>query len=319
MIVHITNTLLHLQQAGHPRYVEWSRCFACSTVSQNELQDLKDQMKRDLQNWLSEVSSLRTKLYALNYFTCLQLLKISNEFYCLINNPNHEISGDIFMLLMSLSPNLTVEKVKGVTSTADAQSIAFRSLPSFSPDDHDKSHCSMDELDMPEEIGKLNETQKAIYFNSVQEYDFTPQMVLTAIHQCGSDENEVVEWCLDPQNASMFESNPIDNEGSEKPSISKVDIDITNPTVQELIDVEFSESLAIEAVRMCGNNVTKCLDYCSSKAAIFGDDAQEEISDNILLDTNDSYENETKDIKLLQYVCVSTVTFVLLNLLGLLA
>ena len=308
MIVHITDTLLHLQQAGHPMYVEWSRCFACSMVSLNELQNLKDQMKRDLQSWMNEVSSLRKRLYALNYFTCLQLLRISNEFYCLINNPNHEINNDIFMLLMSLSPDLTVGKVKEVTSTADAQSIAFRSLPSFSPDDHGIDYFTMEELDLPEEIEKLNEAQKTTYCNSVQGYGFNPQMVLKAIHQCGSDEEEVVEWCLDPQNASMFESNPIDNEESGEPSVSKVDIDVTNPTVQELVDLRISESLAIEAVRECGNDLTECLEYCSNQTeriAIFSDETQEEIPDHILLDTNDSCEDETKD--LLQYVCVLTV------------
>ena len=303
MIVHITDTLLHLQQAGHPQYVEWSKSFACSTVTQNELQNLNEQMKRDLHNWLSEVSSLRIKLYALNYFTCLQLLRISNEFHCLINNPNHEISNEIFMLLMSLSPSLTVEKIKEVISTDEAQSIALRSLPSFTPTDCNESHCIVDEVDVPEEIDKLNETEKEVYFKSVQDYEFNPQMVLAAIHHCGSNEDEVLDWCFNPQNASMFESKPVVSEESVKLTIPEVDVDITNVIVQELIELEFSESLAIEAVQMCGEDLTKCLEYCSNqtlaRSTIFNNDTQEEIPDYILLDAN---ESETKDASLLEYV-----------------
>ena len=303
MIVHITDTLLHLQQAGHPRYVEWSRSFTCSTVTQSELQNLNEQMKRDLQNWLNEVSSLRTKLYALNYFTCLQLLRISSEFHSSINNPNHEINSEIFMLLMSLSPDLTVEKIKEVTSTAEAQEIALRSLPTFTPTDNNESHCVMDEVDVPEEIARLNEAQKEIYFKSVQEYEFSPRMVIAAIHQCGSSEDEVLEWCFNPQNASMFESKAVVSEDSVKLTISEVDVDVTNATVQELIELEFPESLAIEAVQKCGEDLSECLEYCSNetlaRSTVFDDDTQEEIPDNILLDGN---ESETKDASLFEYV-----------------
>ena len=301
MIVQITDELLHLQQAGHPHYVEWSRTFVCNRVTHNDLKKLNDQLKSDLQNWREKVSSLRKKLYALNYFTCLQLLRISNEFHCLINNPNHEISNEIFMLLMSLSPNLTVEKINKVTSTAEAREIAFRSLPSFTLPDHSESFSAMDEADVPEEVDKLNEAQKEIYVKCVQEYEFNPRMVLAAIHLYGSNEGEVIDWCFDPNNQVMFESNPVVSEESIKLNIPEVDI--TNTTVQELVSLEFSESLAIEAVQKCGDDLSKCMDYCSNetldRSAIFNDDTQEEIPDNILLDSN---ENEAKDGRLLEYV-----------------
>ena len=304
MIVQINDALLHLQQAGHPQYVEWSKSFTCNRVTLEELQKLYDQMKKHLKHWLEKVSILRKRLYALNYFTCLQLLRISNEFHCLINNPNHEISNEIFMLLMSLSPNLTVEKIKEVTSTAEAQEIALRSLPSFTPPDHSESFCDMDEADVPEEIDKLNEAEKEIYFKSVQDYDFNPRMVLAAIHQYGSNEGEVIDWCFDPKNEEMFESNPGVSEGSVELNVSEVDI--TNTVVQELVELEFLESLAIEAVQKCGEDLSKCLEYCSNetlaRSTVFNDDTQEEIPDNILLDANASYETEAKDDRLLEYV-----------------
>ena len=305
--MHIADTLLHLQQAGHPHFVEWSISFTCKAVSQNELRDLNEKMKTDLQNWLTKVSSLRTKLYSLNYFTCLQLLRISNEFYSLINNHNHEISNEIFLLLMALSPNLTVEEIKEVTSTTEAQSIAFRSFPTFSPPDHEESHYVMDESDVPEEVDKLNEAQKEIYFSVVQDYGFNEQLVLSAIHQYGSNEEDVLKYCFDPTDAQMFESKPVVSEDEDfaEPTVSEVDI--TNAIVQELINLDFEETLAIEAVKKCGEDLTKCFEYCSNQtlasSAIFSDETQEEFSDSILFDPDVSYKTESKKTSLIEYVC----------------
>ena len=294
--MHIADTLLHLQRVGHPHYVEWSRSFICNKVTQNDLEDLNKQLKAGLQEWVNRVSILRAKLYALNYFTCLQLLKISKEFYYLINNPNHEISNEILLLLMSLSPNLTVEKIKEVTSTDEAQSIALRSLPSSTPPDHSVSYCVMDEVDMPREIEKLNEEERELHSSITQEYGFNPQMVLSAIRQFGSNEDAVLKWCFDPKNSEMFKNKPVGNEDSNKDSITE--IDISNATVQELVDLSFSESLSIEAVKSCGEDFTKCFDYCSqwtAKNASYNDDTQDEISENILLDVDASYKTEIAD------------------------
>ena len=305
--MHIADTLLHLQQAGHPHYVEWSQSFGCNAVTQRELQDLNEQMKRDYQKWLNKVSSLRKNLYALNYFTCLQLLRISNEFHCLINNPNHEVSSKILLLLMSLSPTLTVDDIKAVTSTTEAHSIALRSLPTFTPPDRDESHRVMEVADVPGEIDRLNEAEKKIYLSSVNEYGFNPQMVLLAIHQYGSNEDDVLNWCFDPKNAEMFESKPKPDviEEPAKPTNSKVDI--TNPVVQELIGLEFSESMAIEAVKKCGEDLTKCYDYCNNQtlltsSTVMSNDAQVELSDDILFDADVPYEIETTDAGVLEYV-----------------
>ena len=303
--MHIADTLLHLQQAGHPHYVEYSQSFGCSAVTHRELQDLNDQMKRDYQKWLNKVSSLRKNLYALNYFTCLQLLRISNEFYCLINNHNHEINDEILLLLMSLSPTLTVDSIKAITSTTEAQSIALRSLPTFTPPDHDESHRFTEAADVPGEIDRLNEAQKELYYLSVDEYDFNPQMVLSAIHKCGSNEEDVLNWCFN--NTDMYESKskPDANEESTKPTNSEVDI--TNPVVQELIGLEFSESMAIEAVKTCGEDATKCYDYCNNQTLLassemMNDDAQVDISHDILFDANAPVENEATDAGVIEYV-----------------
>ena len=297
--------MLHLQQAGHPHYVEWSRSFACNSVKEKELQDMNEKMKKEFQKWQIIVSNLRANLYAMNFFTCLQLLRISNEFHCLIYNPNHEVNKEILLLLMSLSSNLTVDNIKAVTSTAEAQSIALRSLPSFTSPDHDESHCVMDIVDVPREISKLNEAEKKQYFSVVEDYEFKPQMVLAAIRQCGpADDDEVANWCL--ENIGLFENKPVVSKVSDKPTVSEVDL--TNPDVKELVEMQFSESLAIEAVKMHGDDETKCYDYCLdatlANSGMFSDDTQNEMTENISLDAYVPYEIENTDAGVLEYVII---------------
>ena len=301
--MHIADTLLHLQQAGHPYYVEWSKSFCCNMVTQRELQDLNEQMKRDYQKWLNKVSNLRTHLYSLNYFTCLQLLRISNEFHCLINNPNHEVSNEILLLLMSLSPYLTMDDIKAVTSTVGAQSIALRSLLP----DHGVSHPIIEAVDVPGVINRLNEAEKELYFLAVNEFAFNPGIVLSAIHQCGSNEDDVLSWCMDPKNTVMFERKPKPH-ASEEPAkkLTKFKVDITNPVVQEIIDLDFRESIAIEAVKMCGEDLTKCFDYCCNQmltsSGMFCDDTRDEMSGSVVFDADGPYEIETTDAGVLKNV-----------------
>lgn len=228
----MADLLLHLQRAGHPQYVEWTKSFACKTVTQSELQDINQQMKTDLRIWLLKVSTLRTKLYALNYFSSLQLLRISKEFYCLINNPSHEISNQVLLLLMSLSCELTVAEIKKVTSTSDAQSIALRNKISITSPDCDDSFYIMDEIDIPQELKKFNEAEKKIYHLCIQDYGFDEQMVIAAIRLHGSNEDKVLKWCFNPVNAQNFESDPIVNEDTQK-----VEVDISNATDNVSLDV----------------------------------------------------------------------------------
>ena len=86
-------------------------------------------------------------------------------------------------------------------------------------------------------------------------------MVLEAICKFGSNEDDVVRWCLDSENQKMFENA---SKGEYfNPELNEAQIDTSNATVQELIDLEFSEDLSIEAVKQCGENIVQCMKYCS--------------------------------------------------------
>ena len=260
--MHIADTLLKLQRAGHPQYIEWLKSFDFETTSQNNLQKdlqiLNRNMKNDLQDWLNKVSNFRTEYYALNYFTCLQLLRINREFYTLVNSNDHQISREVFVLLMSISPDLTIMKVKEVVSTAKHQLVTSKSMNSSI--DCDDSTYIIDEVDIPGEVAKLTEEEKEVYQSSIDDYDFEPCIVIAAIRKCGANEDAVATWCFDPENQQMFR-----NATKGGSSSADIQIDINNAIVQELVDMKFPEALSIEAVKHCGEDLTKCMDYCSNQ------------------------------------------------------
>ena len=159
--LHIADTLLHLQRAGHPQYIEWCKSFDLKLVCEKDMQKLNQDMKKDLQKWLDEVSNLRAKYYALNYFTCLQLLRINREFYDLMNNPDHQISREIFLLLLSLSSDLTIADIKEVVCAAKHHLISSKSAPlSLGIGDN---ISNIDEGSILKEIEKLSTEEKEIY------------------------------------------------------------------------------------------------------------------------------------------------------------
>ena len=260
--MHIADTLLKLQRAGHPQYIEWLKSFDFETTSQNNLQKdlqiLNRNMKNDLQDWLNKVSNFRTEYYALNYFTCLQLLRINREFYTLVNSNDHQISREVFVLLMSISPDLTIMKVKEVVSTAKHQLVTPKSMNSSI--DCDDSTYIIDEVDIPGEVAKFTEEEKEVYQSSIDDYNFEPCIVIAAIRKCGANEDAVATWCFDSENQQMFR-----NATKGGSSSAAIQIDTNNAIVQELVDMKFPEALSIEAVKHYGEDLAKCMDYCSNQ------------------------------------------------------
>ena len=268
--MHIADTFLYLQRAGHPQYVEWLKSFDIETMSQKDLRILNQDMKKDLQEWLDRVSMLRREYYALNYFTCLQLLRINREFYNLMNSNDHQISREVFLLLLSLSPDLTIKNIVNVVSAAKSQLISpeSMSLPSVHDD-------SIPITDIPDEVRKLTGEEKELYDSCITDYEFEPCLALAAIHKYGSNEDDVVAWCYNPDNQKMFRNASKDESFNAELKNSQT-IDRSNATVQELIELEFSEDLSIEAVKLYGEDLTQCMEYCSNQILVKSDS----ISDN---------------------------------------
>ena len=225
------------------------------------MQSLNQEMKINLRKWLDKVSQLRTQYYALNYFTCLQLLRINREFFDLMNNSNHKIRKEVFLLLLSLSSKLTTADIKEIVYITKCNLASSQSMNMPMSLDNDDSVHIMNEEDIPGEVAKLSEEEKEVYVACTEGYEFEPQMVLEAIRKCGSNEQDVAKWCFDPENKKMLE-NTSKGEHSDH-ELNEPQIDSNNATVRELIDLEYSEDLSIEAVKNCGEDLIQCIEYCT--------------------------------------------------------
>ena len=219
-------------------------------------------MKDDLKDWLDLVSTQRKSVYVLNYFTCLQLLQISNELYCLISDPDYKIDKKILLLLMSISPDLTIEDIISVTSSPEAKSICSTSKSSFSLPNEKEEFIDANEMDLTTEVDKLSDEAKELYLSLISD-GFNPYMVLTAIRRFGVDEDDILDFCSDPNNIQAFGSDPDSTTHNDDCQGSK--IDITNPTVQKIMGCDYSESSAIDAVSKCGESIEDCLEYLADQ------------------------------------------------------
>ena len=280
--MHIADTLLHLRKAGHPEYIEWFRSFACNDKIESDLQSLNQKMKDDLHTWSIKVFTQRKTLYVLNYFTSLQLLQISNELYRLIIDQDRQVNKKIFLLLMSISPDLTTEDIKNVTSSTEAKSMCSGNTPHFS--DGSENFQAMDETTLLREVDKLTDEEKELYRTFTEDYSFNASMVLTAIRRFGSNEDEIENFCSDPEISRQFGSTPFRSEVEDGHKTEKVDVN--NVNVQELINkYEYSESLAIAAVKKHGEDIPSCLDYCADQTL------NETFKDKTSDDTGDLYSD----------------------------
>jgi len=230
----------------------WFESFACKLVNDDDLKHLNEKLKNDLQEWIATVSDLRKRIYPLNYFTCLQLLRISGEFYDLVNNSEYQLSKEVLLLLMSISPDLTVEDIQSVMSSSDTHHLVSKSI-NISPSFSTQNEHSFGVGEVETELQKLSEEENQIFSTVTTIHEYKPELVLAALryHGADADEDNVVDWCF---HNSCTEDECI----SEAPKV-----DENNLTVKELIEYNFPRNLAIKAVEEFGEDVAKCMDYCT--------------------------------------------------------
>jgi len=228
--------------------------FDCKTVNETELEELIQTMRSDKDAWLKSVRGHRQCLYNLNYFTCLQLLNLSGEFYLMIKDSEYQIGKDNFLLLLGISPELTIETIKQVTKGKQSFILEHNPVVSFILADKEEEEVATIEKNLSKEEKDAYENAKAFKFNNL--------FALEAILQNKSNLDDVVNWCY--ENESKFDI--FIREKPKKTSKPKAqEIDSNNSTVQQLLILKYPKSIAINAVEECGEDIAKCINYCNSQ------------------------------------------------------
>ena len=183
---------------------------------------------------------------------------------------------------MSISPNLTTEHIKNVTSSTVAKSMCSGNTQHFS--ESGENFQAMDETTLLEEVDKLTDEEKDVYKTFTDEYEFNASMVLTAICKFGLNEDDIENFCSDPKITKQFGTTHFRNKGDD--DRKKVKVDVNNVNVQEIINTyDYSESLAIAAVKACGADIPNCLEYLANQTL------NETYKDKTSDDTGDLYSD----------------------------
>jgi len=216
-------------------------------------------MKDDLKKWDKNVIYSRKRLYSLNYFTCMQLLNISRELSHMADNPQCVISKETFLLLMSISPNLTVADIEYFVSSNDVKSILKKGISLQNPTDGDDTELYIHDLDDVEgAVEILNEEKKKLYYQLKNVMKFDSRVVLTALRKHGTDKKAAEWWCVEHE--KYFDN----SSASFSVKVNKPEISVKHPTVAHLIQTGYPRHAAIKAVQKHGRDVKSCMDFCNT-------------------------------------------------------
>ena len=281
MTVRIASTLLELLLMGHVKYRKFEYSL-CSDEVIGKLQELARQMEFDLEDWRTTIEELRFKYYHMNYFTTRQLSLICRELSLLRTITNITFKPSFLDLMHSVCHAVALDRLAtaAVMIMEERNRLRKSSLighvrgDTLSDEDlngHEAQNAMTDSESLqrmyrvqPLNVDDLNETQQE-WLKELHEYDFTDELILTALSAKGCTFNDVFEYCV------KFSSSDVDP-GSELPCVvepavqedrpSFLPLNENHPLVKDMVESGFDLELAIEAADVCKGDQEQMLHYC---------------------------------------------------------
>lgn len=292
LTVRIASTLQELLLTGHVKYRKFESTYSLhSDGIIHRLLEMAKEMETDLDEWRTDVESLRSKYYHMNYFTTRQLSLICQELSTLHTVTHRSVKPWFINLMQSVCPTLDTgrlataavmvaeerERVKKSAFFRIGSSDNTHSPEEFVGDEEPHDNVSKDDgaslqrvcTQKVLNVDDLNETQQEL-FEELCAHSFPKEHVLIALTEKGCDFDDLYDYCLELsprdvepslENASAVEPEAIAEE--EQPA--EMPLNENHPQVQAMIEAGFDLELAIEAAEICNCNSEQMLDYCLVK------------------------------------------------------
>ena len=277
---------------GHVKYRKFESKYSLhSDGIINRLQERAKQMETDLKEWRTNVESLRSKYYHMNYFTTRQLSLICQELSTLHTVTHRSVKPWFINLMQSVCPTLDTgriataavmvakerERVKKSAFFTIGSSDNTHSPEEFVGDEEPHNKVSKDDVASLQRmytpkalnVDDLNESQQEL-FEELRAFDFSEELVLIALTEKGCNFDDLYDYCLtfspkdvEPglENASAVEPEAIAQEAQP----AEMPLNENHPQVRAMIEAGFDLELAIEAAEVCSCNSEQMLDYCLEK------------------------------------------------------
>ena len=277
---------------GHVKYRKFTSEYSLhSDGIINRLQEMAKQMETDLDEWRTDVESLRSKYYHMNYFTTRQLSLICQELSTLHTVTHRSVKPWFINLMQSVCPTLDTGRLATAALMVAEErervkkSVFFEigtSYNSLSPEEFDGDEETPDKISKDDaaslqrmytqkalKIDELNETQQEL-FEELRVLDYSEELVLLALAGKGCNFDDLEDFCLtysavdfEPgsESASAVEPEVIVEEAQP----AEMPLNENHPQVRAMIEAGFDLELAIEAAEVCSCNSEQMFDYCLEK------------------------------------------------------
>ena len=246
---------------GHVKYRKFeSKYSVYSDGIINRLQEMAKQMETDLDEWRTNVESLRSKYYHMNYFTTRQLSLICQELSTLHTVTHRSVKPWFVNLMQSVCPTLDTGRLATAAVMVAEERERVKTSAFFGFQRMYTKALKIDEL---------NETQQEL-FQELRALDYSEELVLIALTEKGCSFDDLEDYCLTystidfekgSESASAVEPEPI----AEETQPAEMPLNENHPQVRAMIEAGFDLELAIEAAEVCSCNSEQMFDYCLEK------------------------------------------------------
>lgn len=269
-IERIAQLLVKLQESGYVDYTHFHMVCGCSEYKRNEFDAAIDSMENALDKWKKSVEKCRKEYPHLNYYISQQLLDLQQELGQLHKHPNSLPSHKLKQLLLSVTPEPLHSKI--VTALNNAKKAISRNQMTASTGikiatTHSATAPKAASSIVAVDPSTFDDEQKEIYKTLTREDDFKVSVVLAAFYELGEDaeEDDLRDWCTNNEHKFKDEDDivlpsidtAIDEEENEA-------VNADDPIVIELLDEDYSISIAIEAVQLAKGDSQKAREIASA-------------------------------------------------------
>ena len=231
-------------------YTHFHLVCGCSEYKKAEFDSTIASMEKDLAEWQKNVEKYRKQYPHLNYYTSQQLLDLRKELGKLKKNPESPTSHALKQLLLSVTPNPSQPKIAFALS--NAVKTMSKNTSSLGMQVEQKNNFGAKSAVPAFDLTSLNEERKEILKALRDDYDFKVSVILAAYSELeeDADEDDVREWCMEHEH-EFKDDDDVDLSAamSAESNEDEDPIAADNPLVLELLEEEYSQEIAFEAVQ----------------------------------------------------------------------
>ena len=190
-VCRIAELVQRLKEYGHMKYLEWSTCLPCAQLlhDRRKLQQLSEELEKDLYYWIFHIWNCRQKFYELNFYTNDQLITLRKDISSIRDDITKDANSQLLLLLHSVtgqffSSTLFIRKALQSTGGVDKEfpdTLYSEQFVGRALEDNNLNGNVVDELEMPPDLNADNSSYPLLLDQAIQNLDETAKKIFVEL------------------------------------------------------------------------------------------------------------------------------------------